>query len=119
MILFTVIYALAGNLFITWLTDDIDVQNMATTYMPWVIGIPLAGMAAFLLDGVFIGSTATRSMLISMAVATIIFFSTYHIFSTYIANHALWMAFLLYLITRGALLALYLPQLYNKQTRTD
>ena len=74
----------------------------AGPYLPWAIAIPFAGLAAFTWDGVFIGLTATRYMLISMSSAMLVFFSSYYLLSPYFANHALWLAFLLYLVTRGA-----------------
>lgn len=112
MLLFTLLYAGAGTSFVNLLTDDAQVLAEATVYLPWVAFIPLTGMAAFLLDGVYIGATATRPMLLSMLVATVLFFSIYLLFSPIISNHALWLAFLIYLSARGGLLALYLPRLY-------
>ena len=112
MLLFTLLYAGAGTSFVNLLTDDSQVLAEATVYLPWVAFIPLTGMAAFLLDGVYIGATATRPMLLSMLVATVLFFSIYLLFSPIISNHALWLAFLIYLSARGGLLALYLPRLY-------
>lgn len=112
MLLFTLLYAGAGTSFVNLLTDDAQVLAEATVYLPWIAFIPLTGMAAFLLDGVYIGATATRPMLLSMLVATVLFFSIYLLFSPIISNHALWLAFLIYLSARGGLLALYLPRLY-------
>lgn len=112
MFLFTLLYAGAGTSFVNLLTDDAQVLAEATVYLPWIAFIPLTGMAAFLLDGVYIGATATRPMLLSMLVATVLFFSIYLLFSPIISNHALWLAFLIYLSARGGLLALYLPRLY-------
>ena len=59
-----------------------------------------------------IGATATRPRLLSRVVATILFFGIYHLFSNLMGNHALWLAFIIYLSARGGLLALYLPRLY-------
>lgn len=112
MFFFTLLYAFAGTSFVNILTDDAAVLTEAKAYLPWVALIPLTGMAAFLLDGVYIGATATRPMLLSMVVATILFFGIYHLFSNLMGNHALWLAFIIYLSARGGLLALYLPRLY-------
>lgn len=50
----------------------------------------------------FIGATATRGMLVSMAVAAACFFLLYYSLRPVLANHALWLAFLAYLFVRGA-----------------
>ena len=56
------------------LTDEASVVATASDYLPWAVLIPLAGLSAFIWDGVFIGLTATRYMLLSMLGATLTFF---------------------------------------------
>ena len=100
-VLFTLVYALGGNAFLGLLTDDRQVIAAAADYFPWAVAIPAAGIAAFIWDGVFIGATATRPMLLSMAVAAACFFAVYFGLRPIMGNHALWLAFLLYLLMRG------------------
>lgn len=100
-VLFTSVYALGGNAFLGLLTDDKEVITAAGTYFYWALAIPVAGIAAFIWDGVFIGATATRGMLVSMAAAAISFFTTYYGLRPVLGNHALWFAFLIYLSMRG------------------
>ena len=76
-VLFTLAYALGGNAFLQLLTDDTNVTAAADTYFYWALAIPVTGIAAFIWDGVFIGATATRAMLLSMAAAAVSFFALY------------------------------------------
>lgn len=98
---FTILYMIGGQDFLGLLTNDATVINAAGSYYYWVLAIPLAGFAAFLWDGILIGATATRLMLYSMLVASGMFFLIYYIFYALMGNHALWMAFLIYLSLRG------------------
>ena len=98
---FTILYMIGGQDFLGLLTNDTTVINAAGSYYYWVLAIPLAGFAAFLWDGILIGATATRLMLYSMLVASGLFFLIYYIFYALMGNHALWMAFLIYLSLRG------------------
>ena len=100
-IVFTLMYAIGGQWFLNVLTDERSVAEAAVDYLPWAVAVPLAGVAAFVWDGVFIGVTATKGMLLSSVVATIVFFSVYLIGKDAYANHALWLAFVAFLITRG------------------
>ena len=106
---FTLAYAAGGTAFLRLLTNDTTVVDAAARFLPWVIAIPFVSMAAFLFDGLFIGTTATRSMLGSMAAATLLFFAVILPFP--LTNPLLWTAFLLYLGCRGAVQAL----LFRKQ----
>ena len=101
VILFTLIYALGGNAFLGLLTNDKNVIAAADTYFYWALAIPAAGVAAFVWDGIFIGATATRGMLMSMAAAAVSFFMIYYGLRPALGNHALWLAFLVYLSMRG------------------
>lgn len=103
---FTLLYALGGKEFLGLLTNDPTVIAEAGTYFYWVLAIPLAGFAAFLWDGIFIGATATRLMLYSMLIASGSFFLIYYSFYSVLGNHALWLAFLVYLSLRGAMQSL-------------
>ena len=98
---FTLLYALGGRGFLALLTNDQQVIGSALPYFGWTIALPLAGMAAFVWDGVFIGITATRGMLTSSALAALLFFATFYLLKPFLGNHALWLAFILYLASRG------------------
>lgn len=98
---FTSLYGIGGSSFLSLLTNEQEVLNASSDYFYWVLAIPLAGMAAFLWDGIYIGATASRQMLYSMLVASVSFFILQGIFQQQMGNQALWMAFIAYLFLRG------------------
>lgn len=100
-VVYTAVYALGGSAFLALLTDDSQVLRAAGEYLPWAIAIPAAGVAAFVWDGVFIGTTDTRGMLVSSAVSALLFFGIYLLASPTLHNHGLWLAFIAYLLARG------------------
>ena len=99
--LFTLAYLLFGKAFLSLLTDDVAVLETAQVYQPWTLLFPLCGIAAFIWDGVYIGATATKGMLISMASGMVVFFLLYFSLVPWLGNHGLWIAFVTYLATRG------------------
>jgi MATE family multidrug resistance protein len=100
-LLFTVAYLLGGTLLLRLLTSDSSVVVVAHTYLPWAVLIPVAGMAAFVWDGIFIGTTRSRGMLVSCFWAAVAFFVLWFVLSPLWGNHALWIALLTYLALRG------------------
>lgn len=100
-LVFTILYSAGGKEFLGLLTNNDSVINASDSYFYWALAIPLAGFSAFLWDGVFIGATATRQMLYSMLIASAGFFGIYYAFHSLLGNHALWLAFLVYLSLRG------------------
>lgn len=104
--LFTVAYFLFGEAYISVLTDNAEVVASAREYQPWTLLFPVCGVAAFIWDGVYIGATATKGMLVSMASGTAVFFLLYLLLVPSWGNHGLWVAFVCYLAVRGISLAL-------------
>lgn len=97
----TAIYAVAGRGLLMVLTDEEEVLQQALLYLPYVVVIPLAGCIGFVMDGVFIGMTATREMMWSMLVAVVLFFVVDFGLPLEDGNARLMTAFLLYLAARG------------------
>lgn len=106
---FTLIYVFFGNEITELITDIPAVIATVGQYRIWVLLIPAVTVAAFIFDGFYIGLTATRRMLVVTFAAAIVFFLTLLIAP--FDNNTLWLAFLLYLFTRGASLAALTPSL--------
>ena len=101
VVVFTLVYVLFGNAIIRLLTNVPEVISSASDYAVWSWILPIVGVAAFVWDGIFIGITASRQMFLSSAIATAVFFLIYFLLSPTLHNHALWLAFSLFLVARG------------------
>lgn len=99
--IFTTAYILGGEWILCFFTDIPSVLHLASLFLPWVYLIPIVALQAMVWDGVFIGMTYTRGMLMSTAGGTLVFFGVYLLSKDILRNDALWMAFLCYLFTRG------------------
>lgn len=110
VVIFTATYALGGSTFLNLLTDKPQVIEAAKAYLPWVYAIPIAGVAAFVYDGIFIGITATRGMLITCALASLVFFLLFFLLFPMMGNHALWLSLVTYLALRGIFQYIYVKK---------
>jgi MATE family multidrug resistance protein len=101
-VFFTLLYLVGGEAILRLLTDNPEVISNAVPYFPWVILVPLLSFAAFIWDGIFIGATAGRQMRNAMLISTLlVFFPAYYLLTPFLENHGLWLAFLLYMASRG------------------
>ena len=98
---FTLVYAVGGEGFLGLLTNEKDVVGAAASYLPWAVLVPAAGVLPFIYDGIFIGITATRGMLISSVFAMVTFFTLCYLMIPAVGNHGLWLALISYLLVRG------------------
>ena len=102
--IFAFAYGVFNHEVMSLFSDKPEVVAFAAAYRWWIALAPIAGMAAFIWDGVFVGLTATRQMLLSLAGATAVYFAIYFLSPFPDANSSLWTAFLAYLAVRGVIL---------------
>ncbi|WP_321280386.1 MATE family efflux transporter [Marinifilum fragile] len=107
-ILFTGVYGLFGIDILSVLTDAESTITIARDYLKWIVLLPLLSFASFLMDGIFIGATASRYMRKTMMAATIlIFIPLYYFLNGILENHGLWIAMLGFMFTRGLFQTIY------------
>ncbi|MDR3506801.1 MAG: MATE family efflux transporter [Caulobacteraceae bacterium] len=114
--LIAIAYALAGARLAASFSTAPPVIAATGAYVGWAIALPLTGVASFVFDGVFIGSSWTRAMLIGMAGALAVFVAALAA-TRGLGNNGLWLAFNLFFVARTAGQALMLPGLTQKAFR--
>ncbi|MFN3523411.1 MAG: MATE family efflux transporter [Phenylobacterium sp.] len=92
-----------------------DPQVVAATaaYAAWAVALPLCGVVSFVFDGVYIGASWTRAMLVGMAAALAVFVVLL-ILTRPLGNHGLWLSFTLFFLARAAGQALMLAPLSRR-----
>ena len=98
---FTALYLVAGPLLVRLLTDLPEVRAAALEYLPWMIVSPLVSVWCFLYDGVYVGMTRAKDMRNIMLVSTFAVFLPAWFLLQGLGNHGLWLAFMLFLASRG------------------
>ncbi|MGB5333295.1 MAG: MATE family efflux transporter, partial [Woeseiaceae bacterium] len=98
---FTLLYAVAGQFVIGILTDLPDVRETAIRYLPWMIASPLVSVWCFLYDGVYVGATRAKEMRNIMLVSTLVVFLPAWYLLQPLGNDGLWLAFLIFMASRG------------------
>lgn len=108
-VIFSLLYAIGARPVAALLTSQTSVVNQVAHYWYWVAAIPMVSVWAFIYDGIYIGLTATRRMLVATLAAGTVFFGVYFLGGKHEVD-MLWAAFLGYLLCRGLVLAIWCPQ---------
>ncbi len=106
-----IVFALCGNWVIDLMTKSAEVQQVARDYLIYMVLAPPLGLAAWMLDGIFIGATKTRDMRNMMAISFVIYTITAVALVPVYGNHGLWIALLVSFVARGVTMALRYPAL--------
>jgi MATE family multidrug resistance protein len=93
------------------MTTSPEVREAARAYLPWMVAAPLIGVAAWMLDGVFIGAARAADMRNMMAVSFVVYVGAVSVLVPAMGNHGLWAALMVSFVARGATLALRYPAL--------
>jgi MATE family multidrug resistance protein len=98
---FSILFWFAGPRLIGLLTDLPGVLDATLQYLPWVIAAPVIAFWAYVYDGVFVGATRAKEMRNSMVASTFLVFLPAWFAFRFLGNHGLWLAFMIFLASRG------------------
>lgn len=114
-LIFVGIYAVGLETIVRLLSDSEAVVNSVLGCKLWVLLIPIAGAAAFVYDGFYIGMTKTRPMLYSTLGGMLLFVLLIMVVKD--TQWMLWMSFTFYLAFRSLILIIMFPlKMYNPST---
>lgn len=100
--IYALVYLVFGRNILEVLTNQTQVVDIAMDYIWWLVLFPVLSVVPFVWDGVYIGVTASKAMRNTMLLSTfLVFIPAYYLFSTFLGNHGLWLAMLLFVLARG------------------
>ncbi|MFC3053698.1 MATE family efflux transporter [Kordiimonas pumila] len=105
-----------GNAIVNTLTDIVPVRTAAASVMPLIAVLPLLSVWCYQFDGIFIGATASRGMLITMAGAACIYVAIINGLTAAWGLTGLWGALTVFMAARGLGQLLYYPVLEKRIT---
>ena len=116
-LLYSLVYAIWGTELLGVFSNDPEVIKAAGPYMIWMIILPVMGFASYIWDGIYVGQTASKSMLYSMLISLIFFFALYYgLGGMEKSSHVIWASMTLFLLMRG-IIQTYLFLKYKKALR--
>jgi len=104
-------FLLFGSSLIDLMTTAENVRLEAKSYIIFITLVPILGVSAYMLDGIFIGATKTKDMRNMMFITLIFYVIALLLLVPYFQNTGLWSALLISFIVRGATLAFRYPSL--------
>lgn len=110
-VLLAAVFAVLGGPLVDVMARVPAVQGAVRDFLPWMIAVPLLGVASWVLDGVFIGATRGADMRNMAALSALGYFAAVAVLVPAFGNHGLWAALLFSYVLRGITLGLRYPAL--------
>lgn len=105
------LYLFGGTAIIERFIADPEARTAALAFLPYCAVIPVLGVAAYQLDGFFLGATQGRAMRNASIVTTVAYVCLDLALRPAFGNAGVWLAFLAMYVFRAASLGWYLPSL--------
>ena len=120
-LLYAALFWIAGDAMVDVFTGHENVRDLTREYLPWLIAMPIVAVWSYEYDGIYIGATAGRAMMVTMALAFAVFVAAGQVLLPRYGNHGLWAALTLFMAARGVLQAAWYPRIRQirriRQTR--
>lgn len=113
-LIYALIFLLAGDGITAMLTDIPGVRLLVQQVMPLVIVLPLVAVTCFQFDGVYIAATAGAAMMVTMAIAFLVYVLVLGPMTANLGLVGLWGAVLIFMATRGIAQATWYPRLESQ-----
>jgi len=104
-------FCAGGLVSIRFMTAAPSVRDAAYAYLPWAVLTPVAGVACFQLDGIFIGATRTADMRNMMILSLAVFLAAWAVLTPAFGNHGLWASLMVFYAARALTLGARYPAL--------
>jgi MATE family multidrug resistance protein len=108
---FSALYLVGGRVIIEGVVADPAARAAALAFLPFCAVVPLIGMPAWQLDGIFIGTTRGRALRTAGFVAAVLYVAADLILAPRFGNTGVWTAFLLMYVFRALCLGAFWPGL--------
>ena len=102
----TVAYAVFPRPIIGLLTNNAEVISASEPYLFWLLLMPLLSCVAFIWDGIYIGATAARQMMLCMVWSAGLFIAAFYLCEPRFGAQALYIAYFVHLVVRSLYLTI-------------
>ncbi len=104
-------FVAAAGWVIALAAPNAEVAQLAHLYLPYTVALPIIGVIAFQMDGVYIGATWSREMRNLMLASLALYVAACAVLQPLLGNHGLWIALGLFQCARSFAFRWMLPRL--------
>lgn len=107
-------FYLAGGWVIDITTPTEAVSVLAHEHLHWVVALPVFGIIAYQMDGIYIGATWSKQMRNLMVGSLLVYFAAWAVLQPLLGNDGLWISMILFQSARSIAFRFMLPTLADR-----
>jgi MATE family multidrug resistance protein len=114
---FALAYFIGGGWVIEAFIADPEARQAALDFLPYCAAVPLLGVTAWQLDGLFLGTTQGKALRTAGVISALLYLATDMLLRPAFGNAGVWAAFLAMYVYRAAALGWFVPGLFRGLSR--
>ena len=111
-LIISIIYFFAYEYVINLMSDLEEIRELSSSYVIWLIILPLISSFCYQFDGIFIGASQTKELRNAMVFSVLSYLIISIILTKLIFNNGIWMSLCIFMILRAISLFYYLNRIY-------
>ena len=111
-IVISLIYLFTYDHVINLMSDIKEIRELSTSYVVWLIILPIISSFCYQFDGIFIGTSQTKELRNAMIFSVLIYLIISILLTKFLFNTGIWISLCIFMILRAISLFYYLDKIY-------
>ena len=108
----SIIYLFTYDHVINLMSDIKEIRELSTSYVVWLIILPIISSFCYQFDGIFIGTSQTKELRNAMIFSVLIYLLISIMLTKFLLNTGIWVSLCIFMILRAISLFYYLDKIY-------
>ena len=111
-LIISIIFFFTNNLVINLMSDIEEIRTLSSSYVVWLIILPVISSFCYQFDGIFIGASQTKELRNAMIFSVFSYLLISILLIKFLFNTGIWISLCIFMILRAVSLFYYLDKIY-------
>jgi MATE family multidrug resistance protein len=111
-LIISIIFFFTNNLVINLMSDIDEIRKLSSSYVVWLIILPVISSFCYQFDGIFIGASQTKELRNAMIFSVFSYLLISILLIKFLFNTGIWISLCIFMILRAISLFYYLDKIY-------
>ena len=111
-LIISIIFFFSHNSVINLMSDINEIRILSSSYVVWLIILPIISSFCYQFDGIFIGTSQTKELRNAMIFSVLSYLTISILLTKFLSNNGIWISLCIFMILRAASLFYYLDKIY-------
>jgi len=111
-LIISIIFFFTNNLVINLMSDIDEIRELSSSYVVWLIILPVISSFCYQFDGIFIGASQTKELRNAMIFSVFSYLLISILLIKFLFNTGIWISLCIFMILRAVSLFYYLDKIY-------